>query len=346
MTESNGTETVNKKSHGYRFKQQKLPAWQPVLTPRTVIPIFFLLGIIFLPIGIGMLVSSNDVVERVIEYTNCTPTGSDTPCSETISGNPTATCTCDADQLSFTLDSDINEEVYVYYQLTNFYQNHRRYVRSRDYSQLKGDDIAIGALNSDCDPIRDVTLDNGTLANYAPCGLIGDSLFNDTFTMSGPNGAAVTLAANDIAWQSDLDELFSNPTTFDGTVPPPAYNDVPIVDLDHGSGTGYENEDFIVWMRVAALPTFRKLWRRIPDGLAAGTYTITMDYTFDSTAYSGEKSVIVSTTSWIGGKSDYLGILYMVTGSILILMGAGLAIHNAVRPRKLADHRYLKWNPK
>jgi len=28
--------------------------------------------------------------------------------------------------------------VFVYYQLDNFYQNHRRYVKSKDYKQLMG----------------------------------------------------------------------------------------------------------------------------------------------------------------------------------------------------------------
>jgi hypothetical protein len=43
------------------FKQQKLPAWQPILTAGTVLPTFFLIGVAFIPIGIGLLVSSNQV---------------------------------------------------------------------------------------------------------------------------------------------------------------------------------------------------------------------------------------------------------------------------------------------
>ena len=43
-------------------------------------------------------------------------------------------CTVELDQF----DSDVKGPVYVYYQLDNFYQNHRRYVKSRDNSQLNG----------------------------------------------------------------------------------------------------------------------------------------------------------------------------------------------------------------
>lgn len=43
------------------FRQQRLPAWQPVLTPRTALPTFFVIGIIFTPIG-GLLYWSNSRV--------------------------------------------------------------------------------------------------------------------------------------------------------------------------------------------------------------------------------------------------------------------------------------------
>ena len=32
--------------------------------------------------------------------------------------------------------------------------------------------------------------------------------------------------------------------------------------LSGSSGVGFKNEDFIVWMRTAAFPTFRKLYRK------------------------------------------------------------------------------------
>jgi hypothetical protein len=33
-------------------------------------------------------------------------------------------------------------------------------------------------------------------------------------------------------------------------------------------------EHFIVWMRTAGLPNFRKLWGRIDEGLEPGTYNL------------------------------------------------------------------------
>jgi len=49
-------------------------------------------------------------------------------------------------------------------------------------------------------------------------------------------------------------------------------------------GYGYQDEDLMVWMRTAALPSFRKLYRRIDhvdvfrDGLPKGNYTLTVAY--------------------------------------------------------------------
>ena len=39
----------------------------------------------------------------------------------------------------------------------------------------------------------------------------------------------------------------------------------------------HNNEHFIVWMRTAGLPNFRKLWGRIDEGLEAGSYELWID---------------------------------------------------------------------
>lgn len=53
----------NKKPENTAFKQQRLPAWQPILTAGTVLPAFFIIGLIFIPIGIGLYVTSNNIKE-------------------------------------------------------------------------------------------------------------------------------------------------------------------------------------------------------------------------------------------------------------------------------------------
>ena len=69
--------------------------------------------------------------------------------------------------------------VYMYYGLTNFYQNHRRYVKSRDDFQLIGEKNNYNQLSSDCDPFRGVQDPvTGLWKAIAPCGTIANSLFN------------------------------------------------------------------------------------------------------------------------------------------------------------------------
>ena len=75
-------------------------------------------------------------------------------------------------------------QIYVFYELGKYYQNHKRYVRSRSDQQLGGR----GGTASSCEPERFV---NGTAnpslpanGNIDPCGLAAWSFFNDTYSFS------------------------------------------------------------------------------------------------------------------------------------------------------------------
>ncbi|KAJ1929951.1 alkylphosphocholine resistance protein lem3, partial [Tieghemiomyces parasiticus] len=65
----NKEETKSKKPANTAFKQQRLKAWQPLLTPKTVLPTFFAVGIIFAPLGGVLLWASDSVNEIIIDYT-------------------------------------------------------------------------------------------------------------------------------------------------------------------------------------------------------------------------------------------------------------------------------------
>ena len=77
--------------------------------------------------------------------------------------------------------------MYFYYGLSNFYQNHRRYVKSRSDSQLLGD-LRKGL--EDCAPYTTADYKNasGSLVKdvpYAPCGAIANSFFNGECSLLG-----------------------------------------------------------------------------------------------------------------------------------------------------------------
>jgi hypothetical protein len=48
----------------------------------------------------------------------------------------------------------MEKPVYVYYRLENYYQNHRRYVKSRNDAQLRGQELTSYGDLEDCDPIK------------------------------------------------------------------------------------------------------------------------------------------------------------------------------------------------
>lgn len=65
----------------------------------------------------------------------------------------------------------------MYYGLSNFYQNHRRYVKSRDDNQLLG--RLSDMPSSDCQPFAfDVNSTTGKTIPIAPCGAIANSMFS------------------------------------------------------------------------------------------------------------------------------------------------------------------------
>jgi hypothetical protein len=112
-------------------------------------------------------------------------------------------------------EKDMPKPVYVYYQLTRFYQNHRRYVTSRNDEQLQGKAITAKEAKSKCEP-RAVCGDECPPAQigkiYNPCGLVAWSVFNDSYAVAhkkaGIGYQSVDMDESGIAWKSDLDKKF------------------------------------------------------------------------------------------------------------------------------------------
>lgn len=75
-------------------------------------------------------------------------------------------------KIEFILPQDVSSDLSLYYELSNFYQNHRRYISSQYPTQLEGQSIAKALLAPVCDPMTT----NGSLI-LNPCGLIANSFF-------------------------------------------------------------------------------------------------------------------------------------------------------------------------
>lgn len=87
-------------------------------------------------------------------------------------------------------------------------------------------------------------------------------------------------------------------------------------------------------MRTAALPTFRKLYGKIVEDLAANeTVTVVIENNYNTYSFSGEKKLVLSTTSWIGGKNDFLGIAYITVGGMCLFLAVTFILVYVIRPR-------------
>nr|XP_045011178.1 cell cycle control protein 50B [Jaculus jaculus] len=320
------------------FTQQRLPAWQPLLSAGITLPLFFCAGLAFIGLGLALFYSSNGIQELEYDYTGDAGAGSCARCAAQGQGRaPPPRCSCAWD---FSLPELFPGPVYLYYELTNFYQNNRRYGVSRDDEQLSGLPGALRHPANECAPYQR----SAAGLPIAPCGAIANSLFNDTFTLwhrrrAGGPYVQVPLDRSAIAWWTDYHVKFRNPPlvngslalAFRGTAPPPNWRR-PVYELSADpNNTGFVNQDFVVWMRTAALPTFRKLYARVRQGnytagLPRGSYRVNITYNYPVRAFGGRKLIIFSNISWMGGKNPFLGIAYLVVGSLCILTGFAMLV--------------------
>ncbi|XP_050227894.1 ALA-interacting subunit 3-like [Mercurialis annua] len=331
VAESAPAKRKSKKPKYSRFSQQELPACKPILTPGWVITAFVAVGIIFIPIGLITLFASEHVVEIVDRYDkDCIPSIFRNDSLQFIRSSTTnKTCT-----RSLTVPKRMKSPVFIYYELDNFYQNHRRYVKSRSDKQLRSK-AGEGDTES-CQP--EAFAPNN--APIVPCGLTAWSMFNDTYGFSLKN-KALDVSKKNIAWKSDQDYKFGSdvyPKNFQNG------------DLIGGAKLNSsiplsEQVDLIVWMRTAALPSFRKLYGKIEMDLEANdVITVTINNNYNTYSFGGKKKLVLSTTSWIGGKNDFLGKAYLSVGGICLFFAISFILVYVIKPRPLGDPSYLSWN--
>jgi len=283
-----------------KLKQQKLPAWRPVPTITSTTITFISFGVIFIIIGIIILIYLGKIQEYSIRYDN----------HEKCVNNPTC-------EINITIDKKMKQPIMVYYQINKFYQNHRRYVKSKSDKQLNGKSFSLKEMKNsgDCAPAetnsemnKQYSFTNKELNSEElaiPCGLIAKSFFNDSYKIyKNKKGEEnlIDIDETNIAWQADKDIKYKNTNNLDKQW----------IDMT--------NEHFIVWMRPAGLPNFRKLWGRIRTDLEKGDYVILINNTYDVSDFKGEKKFVLSTVNAFGGKNNFLGLSYIIVGGICLIL--------------------------
>ena len=289
-----------------KFKQQKLPGWRPVPSMIRTVIIFFGFGIVFVGLGVLILLFSNDIVEYKEEYTS-------------------------KDTIEFNITKKMEPKIMVYYEIDGFYQNHRRYMKSRSDKQLKGEKITDkeaevcypAITNGEMGKTRNYENNKDLIQSEVaiPCGLMAKSFFNDNFPeWKLNNGDIITVNETGIARKSDRDK-FKN------------------VELSKQWINIEDNEHFMVWMRPSPLPNFRKLWGRIEQQIDANSIlTVTVDNNYDVTKLfskpDAKKYLIITTVNSFGGKNIILSIACLILGGICIILGVIFFIGFKMRAKK------------
>merc|ERR1719387_688966 len=142
-----------------------------------------------------LLSMSNGVVEYVNPYTSVGAT------------------TNGIGEFEFTVGQQAMEPpIYVYYQLDEFHQNHRRYVQSRSDPQMRDTSQVVTDPRElhTCKPWCSAQGCSSAGTPFYPCGLVARSIFNDTFVVrkqASAGGAwdrvVVDSSPEQISWPAD-----------------------------------------------------------------------------------------------------------------------------------------------
>lgn len=359
------------------FTQQKLKAFHPILTAGTVVPFFVVVAIIFIAIGAAMIHSSANVQDMFIDYAYCGALAKENEWNEIpqqfyihrfksdVSVNPVWRLAKNESamwenypeeqsicQIQFQIPNDVEGPMYLFYMLTNFHANHRRYVKSFSEDQINGKAASVSdikdTVGQNCDPLS--TDENGKI--YYPCGLIANSLFNDTIStvLTGVNGTDenYVFSQQGITWSTNKNRFKKTKYNVSEIVPPPnwvkqfpnGYTEENLPDIG-------EWQEFQNWMSTAALSDFSKIIGRNDDSdaeLEEGIYQMNVGLHFPTTEFNGGKRIYISTRTATGGKNSFLGISWVVAGGICLVLAIIILVGSFIKRRKSGDTSLLSWN--
>jgi len=165
---------VHEKRGNFIFRQE-LSSFTPECNAKNALCCNFFMVVMFAGVGIAIIFSSNAISEYRLDYTDCIP-------------DELGLCSLD-----LTINSTLTAPLYVYYELTSFYSNHRDYVKSKIWRQLRAEIEVDETNNTDCrGAITMAEMFENDTTKYKshtgepmlgtdwanPCGLIAKAFFN------------------------------------------------------------------------------------------------------------------------------------------------------------------------
>lgn len=87
-------------------------------------------------------------------------------------------------------------------------------------------------------------------------------------------------------------------------------------------------------MRTAALPSFRKLYGKIEEDLLPDDIvSIELLNNYNTYSFGGSKKLVLSTSSWLGGRNNFIGMSYISIGTSSIFMAFVFLLLHMKNPR-------------
>lgn len=155
-----------------------------------------------------------------------------------------------------------------------------------------------------------------------------------------------------IVWPGEKDKYKLTPADPTTLLPPPFWrgnfsNSPYSWPNDYSAGNIFDpsnDEHFMVWMRTAGLPTFRKLYYR-NDGevMPSGRYVISINDNYPVAMFSGTKSIVFAQSNWVGGRSFFLAGSFIGVAALSVLLGLIFLVRHIVRPRRIGDLSLLSF---
>lgn len=268
--------------------------------------------------------------------------------------------------------------IYVYVEMEGFFQNDAQVVWSRNERQLAGEIFTKAEDLASCEPVVTAVVDNETKVLH-PCGVLAWNVFTDRFQFldAEPDDAvdsgqikplvveqSPSVLLNSINWRKH----FRNPPLEErakhrGAV----YFWMSQVDNDDGedmyksreeakaellndrlnyeeAGDMVENGHFIQWMYVSTFSSWRKLYGRIRGPIELPIFAY-IAVTYDVKLWRGKKAIVLVQPSLFGGRTQFIGIVYIVFACILAIFATYMLWKRFFRKEEYANEAFkdIRW---
>eukprot|EP01066_Platyproteum_vivax_P018544 Platyproteum_vivax@DN7563_c1_g1_i2.p1 len=241
---------------------------------------------------------------------------------------------------------DLVPPIYLYYRLSDFTSNHKRFGESKSrlyygssyncrgiekYGKAKQirPDLASTMLNYPDD------------ADMEPCGLAAISMFTDTFQLKR-GSQNIILQTNSVAWPDEHKFYAKDGTTcqdvkVSGRCSTAAGISATVRNKDDLRFCKYwicpaQNYHYQGWVRFNPRKQIIQQWGKINQKLPKGTYTVDLiANTWPADKWMTKKGVQIGVTTGAGGNSPFLGWVCVATAILLFLQTASLLVPQLLR---------------